>query len=48
MFDRNATASDFITQNTVISTKVDTAEKKQETKKEDKELFDGEFDWDDI
>ena len=48
LFDRNATASDFIAQNTVISTKDDTAEKKQETKKEDKELFDGEFDWDDI
>ena len=48
LFDRNATASDFIVQNQVISTKVDTTENKHETKKEDKEIFDGEFDWDDI
>ena len=48
LFDRNATASDFIVQNQVISTKVDTTDNKHETKKEDKEIFDGEFDWDDI
>ena len=49
LFDRNATASDFVTQNQVISRTTTVSEpEKQETKKEDKKIFDSEFDWDDI
>jgi initiation factor 1A len=52
LFDRNATASDFVMQNRVISgtTASESQEKDtvKETKKEDEEIFDGDFDWDEI
>ena len=47
VFDKNATADDFITENQVISVEPSTM-KKEEAKNQDKDMFDGDFSWDDI
>ena len=47
VFDKNATADDFITENQVISVEPSTM-KKEEAKNQDKDMFDGDCSWDDI
>jgi translation initiation factor IF-1 len=48
VFDKNATTNDFISENTVVAQDTTVSSANESNKDKDKDMFDGDFDWDDI